>query len=248
MYALTKSRMLKFGLGYAGLAMLAGCSLQDFDSVQRDELSVAGSSSNGGSGGSTSGSGGSGGPSGEGGGGSTGSPSNMGGSDSPGVVPDAGADSGFYSEPGLVNGSFEQGYLGWVAEPPEVLGVYAFVQWPPMGSTTPDGLNEMSTWAETAAFDVRIFQSLTGLADGQYTLQGHFNFGTGHNAVRLFARNCGGADVELDVPQTLASQWHPTELTGIQVLGGNCQVGFLVDANAGNWLNTDLFSFEPVTD
>ena len=115
-----------------------------------------------------------------------------------------------------------------------------------MGSTTPDGLNEMSTWAETAAFDVRIVQSLTGLTDGQYKLQGHFNFGAGHNAVRLFARNCGGPDVELDVPQTRASQWQVAELPDIEVIGGNCQVGFFVDANAGNWLNSDMFSFEPV--
>jgi len=139
---------------------------------------------------------------------------------------------------------FEEGENGWLAEPAEALGVYAFVQWPVAGASTPDGLNELSTWSESTAFSVRLYQTLEGLADGRYKLGGHFNFGAGHNAVYLFARGCGGADRQEDVQQTLSSQWLEAELTGIHVVGGRCEVGFFVDANPNNWLNADLFSFE----
>ena len=144
----------------------------------------------------------------------------------------------------LVNASFEAGYNGWVIDPPEAAGLYAFVQWPVAGASTVDGLNELSTWAESVAFTVRIHQSLTELDDGQYTFKGHFNLGTGHNAVYLFASGCGGLDRRHDLQPTLPTQWLAAELTGIEVVGGSCDVGFFVDANPNNWLNTDLFSFE----
>jgi len=214
-------------LGLVGLICphilaLAGCSLRDYDRLGSAQAS------------STSGIGGSGGS------GATWITAGFGGSGQ--------ADSGLFEagpDPAaLVNPSFENGFNGWLIDPPEAAGLYAFVQWPVTGSSTVDGLNELSTWAQSAAFTVRIYQSLTGIEDGRYGFKGHFNFGTGHNAVYLFASGCGGLDRRQDVPQPLPSQWLDAELTGIDVSGGSCDVGIVVDANPNNWLNSDLFSFE----
>jgi hypothetical protein len=242
-------RMTRLGtLGCLAGASLAACSLQDFDRLERLSDSAgaggsAGSSTGGSSAGGTGGSapgGGSGGAFTEAGSGGT---AGSGGDGLPagGAGPDAGMITNPPS-PALVNPSFEQGFAGWVTDPASVQGTYAFVQWPTAGATTVDGLNEISTWSEATAFSVAIYQTIDGLADGLYTFKGHFNFGTGHNAVYVFARSCGGDDRQLDVPQTLPSQWLEVELTDIDVVGGRCDVGFFVDANANNWLNADLFS------
>jgi hypothetical protein len=233
-------------LGCLAGASLAACSLQDFDRLERltDSAGAGGiaGSTAAGTGGSAP-EGGAGGSAGNiteaGSGGAAGS----GGEDVPagGASPDAGMTTD-PPGPAIVNPSFELGFTGWVADPASVQGTYAFVQWPTTGATTVDGLNEVSTWSESTAFSVAIYQTVDGLSDGLYTFKGNFNFGAGHNAVYLFARRCGGDDRQLDVPPTLPSQWLEVELTDIDVVGGQCDVGFFVDANPSNWLNADLFS------
>lgn len=216
------------------VAALLGCSFQDFDRLGPGESAV----SNGGSVNHSSAGGG-----GSSNGGGTGY--EVGGSDE---IGDSGVFVPGQDPAAIVNPSFENGRNGWLFEPPEAAGLYAFVQWPVTGSSTVDGLNELSTWAESEAFTVRIYQSLTELDDGRYTFKGNFNFGTGHNAVYLFARHCGGAERRQDVQQTLPTQWLEVELAAIEVIGGSCDVGFVVDANPNNWLNADFFSFEPASE
>lgn len=207
--------------GGAGLVAvsLCACSLQGLDYLQAD--GDAGSSN----GGSIS-AGGNGGESGTG----------MG----------TGGDSA--SEPfgneSLVNGSFENGSIGWSVDPPGALDQYAFVQWPVSGSTTVDGKNQFSTWSDQGPFEVTLHQTLINQAAGRYVFEGHFNHGPGHNALYLFARDCGATDVQVDIPETLRGQWLAVELE-VEIAGGRCEVGLHVDANSENWLNADLFSFSP---
>jgi hypothetical protein len=147
----------------------------------------------------------------------------------------------------LVNPSFEQLWTGWLVDPAASQGNHARVKWPQPGSTTPDGeaeQNLLGTWHATDTYVVQIYQSLSGLEDGFYTFKGFFNWGGLHNAVQLFARNCGGDDLILDIPATAATQWLEVGIGGIEVVGGNCEVGFLVDSNPADWLNADVFSFE----
>jgi hypothetical protein len=148
----------------------------------------------------------------------------------------------------LVNPSFEtSNTLGWTVEPTDALTKrHAFVQVPQGTATVPDGGYEFSTWHMTDAFAVEVSQTITGLEDGTYTFKGYFSRGDGFNSVSIFARNCGGeVDPEpVAVPLTDPSQWLNVELTGIEVLGGSCDVGLSIDSNPTNWLNADLFTFE----
>lgn len=143
----------------------------------------------------------------------------------------------------ITNGSFENGYTGWTFDPPELQGSFVFVQWPPAGSTNPDGQNELSTWSDQGDFAVSVYQTIEGLPDGSYTFTGNFNRGDGHNATQLFARNCGGEDIVVDIPLTAPTQWIEHSIPSIPVTGGTCEVGMLVDSPASAWLNSDLFSF-----
>lgn len=256
----------------AGLVLLASCSFQNFDYLE--EAAGSGGSSRGGAGGvaATAGSGGqqagsssaaeggmepvhagsSGGPS-EGGKGGTESEPVLGGGgggDEGGAAGAAGegtGNAGTGAVGQLVNPSFEtSNTLGWTVEPTEALTKrHAFVQLPQGTATAPDGAYQFSTWHMTDTFTVEIHQTITGLEDGTYTFKGYFSRGDGFNAVSIFARNCGETDPEpVPVPLTDPSQWLSVELTGIEVVGGSCDVGLTIDSNPANWLNADLFSFE----
>jgi hypothetical protein len=46
------------------------------------------------------------------------------------------------------------------------------------------------------------------------------------------------------IPLTEPTQWLDVEVTGIEVVGGSCEVGIAIDSKATNWLNADLFTFQ----
>ncbi len=168
-----------------------------------------------------------------------------------GVAGDGSGNAGTGAVGQLVNPSFELGNtLGWTVEPAEALTKrHAFVQLPQGTATVPDGNYEFSTWHMTDTFTVEIHQTVTGLEDGTYTFKAYFSRGDGFNAVSMFARNCGGTEVEpVDVPLTDPSQWLNVEVKGIEVVGGSCDVGLSIDSNPTNWLNADLFTFEKTSE
>lgn len=147
----------------------------------------------------------------------------------------------------LANPSFEEFWTGWSVDPPEARGKYANVKWPQPGSFTPNGESEenlLGTWHMTDAFVVSVYQVLEGIEDGRYTFKGFFNWGGTHNSIQIFARNCGGEDLAEDVPATAPTQWTEVGIGGIEVVGGHCEVGFMLDSNPEDWLNADMFSFE----
>jgi hypothetical protein len=250
----------------AALLLLVGCSLQKFDYLQggASGASSGGSPAAGGSQdrGGTESSGeagkletaaGSAGQAeaGKGGGGAesggTSAAAGEGGMDSAGGAADK-PNGGTGAVGELVNPSFEtSNTMGWTVEPSDALTKkHAFVQWPVGGGSVPHGNYEFSTWHGTDAFAVEAYQKIEGLADGKYTFKGYFSRGDGFNDVHLFARHCGGAEAEpVPIPLTEPTQWLAVEMNGIDVVGGSCEVGMVIDSNASNWLNADMFSFEP---
>lgn len=246
-----------------GGAALAGCSLQQFDYLQEGGASA-------GMGGAEAGSGnGSGGtkPIGDGGDGGVSTPGVAGttsggkagaGSSPGGNAGEAGAGGAGPTTGGggtgavgeLVNPSFETASVaGWTVQPASALTKkYIFVQWPVGSATVPDGNYELSTWHETEAYALEIFQTIKGLEDGTYSFKGYFTHGPNFNEISMFARNCGGEDPE-PVPIVLASPsaWEAFAFEGIQVTGGSCEIGLTIDAQPNSWLNADEFSFERAT-
>jgi hypothetical protein len=247
----------------AVVALSAGCSLQDFAYLNgggggsggagdpsSGNSSSGGTKLQGASGDQTSGAVGAGGS-------AAGSEATNGGE--PGEMPLGGAPSepaagapnaGTGAVGELVNPSFEtSNTMGWTVEPADALiKKHAYVQWPVGGASVPDGNYELSTWHMTDMFSVEVYQTIMGLEDGTYTFKGYFSRGDGFNSTQMFARNCGGAEVEpVPVPLTEPTQWLAVPMTGIEVVGGSCEVGVLIDSNANNWLNADLFSFEKET-
>jgi len=239
------------------LLLAAGCSLQDFDYLQQGGggssaggTASAGANSQSGSdtgeGGETAGSNSVAGKGGSNSSGSNSGGSNSGGSNSGGSAGKANGGTGAVGE--LVNPSFEtSNTMGWTVDPADALSDrHAFVQPPTAGSSVPDGGYEFSTWHMTDKFVVDLHQTVTGIEDGTYVFKGYFNLGTGFNKVEAYATDCGGAD---PAPQAVvsngATEWQAVSVTGIVVKGGECTVGVRIDSNPTNWLNADLFTFEP---
>jgi len=145
----------------------------------------------------------------------------------------------------LANASFEQGYVGWTFAPQSAMGKYAFDQLPVPGGYTIDGQYELATWSGTDSFTVQISQTFTNLPDGTYTFEGNFNCGV-NNQAYIFVKGCGGPDQQQNIGVTAPTSWLQVAIPGIQVTGGSCQVGFLVDASPSDWLNADAFTFAAI--
>jgi hypothetical protein len=241
---------------YAAGALAIGCSFQEFDYLQDGgTISSPGGAASGGShatqgGTKPNGGSGAGEPSGAGtattagkGGqptqhpeaGDTGNP-DVGGAGGAGGADGTGG-TGATGE--LVNPSFETfNTVGWTVEP---AGSYAFVQLPQGTDKNPHGAYEFSTWSETKAYAVELYQKIKGLEDGTYTFQAYI--ASGQNKVSMFARHCGGATDPEPVVVPIQA-WTPVQVKDIEVVGGSCEVGLHIESQPKEWMNADLFTFE----
>lgn len=221
----------------AALAGVYACSFQDFSSLQD-----GGGSSGGGTSGGGDGSGGAGGAA------STGGSPDTGGAASGGVGPGSGGGGlggmGGVPVSFIENGSFETGNTSsWDVVPSSALqNRHVYVQTPTGTVPAPDGVYELAFWHDTDSYQVTISQVVEDLEDGTYTLAGFFSRGANMTAT-LFARNCSDKDPEpRDIPMTDPNSFTLFRLTDIEVSGGRCEVGVMVDAGPGDWMNMDMLT------
>ncbi|HEX6765600.1 MAG TPA: hypothetical protein VF103_08990, partial [Polyangiaceae bacterium] len=254
----------------AGVALAAACSLQNFDYLQVPEEGPLGGSSGSATGGNSGNSGNSGSESGgtsgtttggKGGSNPTGGTSGSGGlggtAGAAGDTGEGGEATGGSSTGGtggtgavgeLVNPSFETNNTnGWTVSPAQALSSrWVYTQAPTGTVAAPDGAYELATWHNMTAYQVELSQRVTGLEDGTYTFSGYFSWGLMINEIYLFARNCSDTDPDpMPVPATPSDSFIQVSLTGINVVGGSCEVGLYVDGSINAWMNADKFALEP---
>ena len=245
------------------LSMLGpfACSLQDFDALGAGSKNTTGgidqgmggdASGGGGAGMSTQGQGGTRTAASTGGAESGGSSAGVGGHTGTGGTTSAGTTSAGATGGGsaageLVNPSFESGSTGWVVDPAAELGVpnctncSAYVQGPIGTATVHQGAFQLSVYDATRTYAFKVYQVVNGLTDGQYVFSGWFYHGAITTAY-LYATDCGGADPAHAVVVT-NDTWAKVSVTGIEVVGGHCEVGFYVEGGGADWLNADDFTF-----
>lgn len=86
-------------------------------------------------------------------------------------------------------------------------------------------------------------QTITGLANGTYTLKVWSHGGGGEKSLKLFANNFGGEEVTADIHNTKWLEWKHPIVMNIQVTNNQATIGVKADGNAGNWGNIDDFEF-----
>lgn len=102
------------------------------------------------------------------------------------------------------------------------------------------GALKLTHW-NASAYTVTTFQTKTGLTNGTYTLRAWVMRGSGQTTCRIYAKNFGGTEKNLNLPIT--STWTQITITGINVTNGQCEIGLTSTANAGNWCNMDDVEF-----
>ncbi|MFP1133082.1 arabinogalactan endo-beta-1,4-galactanase [Asticcacaulis sp. W401b] len=90
-------------------------------------------------------------------------------------------------------------------------------------------------------YETDAYQSLTGIANGQYTLTAMFKNGGGQTSAYLYAKNCGGAVRQTSIP--VSSGWTKVVVRGVQVTGGACRIGLYSVAAANQWVAMDNVTF-----
>lgn len=135
--------------------------------------------------------------------------------------------------------SFEKGTLeGWT-----VTGEAGVVSNERNPGNAHTGLHSMHYW-RGEPFKVELLRTFTGLKDGRYALKAWSSGGGGEKRLELFARNCGDGGLKSTaMANTGWQQWKQYTLGSIQVSGGQCTVGVLVDGRTGNWGNVDDIEF-----
>ena len=150
----------------------------------------------------------------------------------------------------LLNASFESGLTSWVVDPKEATTAptrYVYTQFPTGSSTAKDGTQILSTWHDTAEYQITVSQIVTKLVPGKYHFTGWFS-STQLRQAFIFARNCGGAEQDIDVP-ALGFPWFEVAIPEINVTGTSCEVGVFVHGSKPeglqpDWFNADMFTFE----
>lgn len=138
----------------------------------------------------------------------------------------------------VVNHDFEQdgwtnspsGWGVWAGNPSD----YDAIKVEEPGVT---GDYKLTHW-KAAAYEASTYQTITGLANGTYSLTAWILNGGGQNEVHLYAKNYGGSELQQDLPVS-AAKWVKIRIDNIQVTNGQIEIGVYSDANAGNWINMD---------
>lgn len=135
----------------------------------------------------------------------------------------------------LDNAGLESGSLsGWNAQWNNgVLAHKVDTDWPSAGSY------KLTHWAPSA------YQQVTGqsksVANGTYRASVWARSSGGQSALRLYAKNHGGAEVTAEIGSGAVTGWTQYTIHNIQVTNGFIEVGVYSNAQAGNWAAFDQF-------
>ncbi|ATB34155.1 glycosyl hydrolase family 18 protein [Melittangium boletus] len=134
----------------------------------------------------------------------------------------------------LTNEGFENGLTGWNSEwHSSALAHKVDADFPYTGGS------KLTHYASAA------YQQVSGqsrsVANGTYRASVWARSGGGQKALRLYAKNHGGAEVTAEIGSGAVSTWTKYTINNIQVTNGNIEVGVYSDAQAQNWAAFDQF-------
>jgi len=98
------------------------------------------------------------------------------------------------------------------------------------------------TFWNDSDYSCSIYQTITGLENGTYSLSAWIMSNGGQNTCQIYAKNYGGSEVNAKVPVSDIN-WNKVTVDGIKVTNGQCEIGLYADANGGDWCNIDHIIF-----
>lgn len=117
-----------------------------------------------------------------------------------------------------------------------------------LGSNTPastvktewggfDGNYKASFW-NSSAYSCSIYQTVTGLENGTYTLSAWVMSNNAQTTCQLYAKNFGSTELNQRLPLSDIG-WNKVVIDNIVVTNGQCEIGLYTVANANDWCNID---------
>ena len=131
----------------------------------------------------------------------------------------------------IVNPQFSYGTNGWQITTSTPAAVY----------TQTGGNGTMLSFYASTAYSGTIWEDVTGLPDGTYTMTAWVENGGGQTTAQMFAYPTGGSNMTVNLPA--ASTWTEVQISNIQVTQGTAWVGFTINANSGESTNIESVSF-----
>ncbi|GAB2558030.1 glycosyl hydrolase 53 family protein [Gracilibacillus alcaliphilus] len=110
--------------------------------------------------------------------------------------------------------------------------------------TESPGINgdyKLTHWSDQD-YTVSTYQVIDGLEDGDYTFSAWVLNSGGQDDVYIYAKNFGSNELQQALPVS-PDQWVKIEIDHITVTNGQCEIGIISYANAGNWMNIDNVKF-----
>ncbi|MFD1871833.1 T9SS type A sorting domain-containing protein [Hymenobacter bucti] len=96
------------------------------------------------------------------------------------------------------------------------------------------------------AYQIYTYQTLTGVANGTYSLSAWVKSKGGQPVAQLRAQNYGGTSLNAAIP-TSPDTWVQVTIANVNVTNGQCEIGIYSQANAGQWLYFDDIVLVPTT-
>lgn len=100
-----------------------------------------------------------------------------------------------------------------------------------------DGNYKLSFWNESA-YGCSIYQTVTGLENGTYTLSAWVMTNANQTVNQLYVKNYGGEEMNQTLPVS-DLDWNKVVIDNIQITNGQCELGIYSIANGGDWCNID---------
>lgn len=105
------------------------------------------------------------------------------------------------------------------------------------------GNRVLNFWSPKDHRKDRVFQNVTDLKPGKYTLKAWVKRSGSQREAYMFANQYGGPTIKVDLPRAGKEVWQQVVLTDIPVSTGKCTVGFYVSNLSGNPVNVDVVEF-----
>jgi arabinogalactan endo-1,4-beta-galactosidase len=131
----------------------------------------------------------------------------------------------------MIDPQFANGTNGWQITTSTPAAIY----------TQAGGNGTMLSFYATSAYSGTVWEDVTGLPDGTYTMTAMVESGGGQATAQMFAYPTGGSNMTVNLPT--ASTWTQVQIANIQVTAGTAYVGFTINASAGQWANVESVSF-----
>ncbi|TEB44807.1 hypothetical protein D0809_06320 [Flavobacterium circumlabens] len=140
----------------------------------------------------------------------------------------------------LVNGNFEANTA--VTQTPTGWNEWGSVATAQNSTASPHSPNYKGTQSGTAPFEVAVSQTLTGLANGNYTMKAWVRSSGGQTWATMYAKGYGGSDINYSIASSIPN-WTQVQINNIKVTTNTCEVGFYQSGLANNFIDYDDVEF-----